>query len=64
LLNCHGQDLPLHDFVRIRKHSALKEVEEPEPDERTVTALKMTEELGLTVAGSEVGWAMIGSSSN
>jgi len=64
LPNYHGQVLPLQDFVGIRKQSALKEAEEPEPDERTVTALKLTEELGLTGAGSEVCWTMTGSSSS
>jgi hypothetical protein len=48
LPNYYGQDLPLHDIVGIRKQSALKEAEEPAPDERTVTALKLTKELGLT----------------
>ena len=54
--NYRGQDLPLHDFAGIRKQSTLKEAEEPEPDERTVMALKLNEELGLTGAGSEVCW--------
>jgi hypothetical protein len=60
LPNYHGQDLPLHALVEIRKKSAIEEAEEPapdlepDPDERAVTALKLTRGLGPTEAGSEV----------
>jgi len=64
LPNYYGQDLPLHGFIGIRKQSARKEAEEAEPDKRTVTALKLTEELGLTGVGSEVCWTVTGSSSS
>jgi len=51
LLNSHDQKLTLYHPVDIRKQSSLEEVEEhelePEPVERTMMVLKLTEGLGL-----------------
>jgi len=55
MINSDDQELKLEDPVGIRKHSALEEYEEseePRPalNERTMTALKLTEGLQLIEA--------------
>jgi len=50
-------------LLEFGRKEPLKNAEEPKHDERTVTALKLTEDLGLTVAGSEVCWTVTGSNS-
>jgi len=51
LLNSHDQKLTLYHPVDIRKQSTLEEVEEsepqPQPVERTMMVMKLTEGLGL-----------------
>jgi hypothetical protein len=37
----------LDNLVEIQKPSALEEAKEPEPNERTMTAVKLTKGLGL-----------------
>jgi cysteine synthase len=56
LLNYHDQELTLGHLVEIRKQSAVEEAEEPEPDpkERAMTVLNLTEGLGVTEAGIKV----------
>jgi hypothetical protein len=56
LLNYRDQKLTFDHLVQIRKHSALEEAEkpDPEPKERTMTVMKLTEGLGLTDAGIKV----------
>jgi Zn-dependent M16 (insulinase) family peptidase len=58
LLKSRDQELTLDDLVEIRKQSALVEAAGPEPEpeseERTVRALKLTEGLGLTEGGIKV----------
>ena len=51
MLHDHDHDLTLDHIVEIRKQSA---PEEAEPKERTMTVSKLTEWLGLTVAGIKV----------
>jgi hypothetical protein len=41
LLNPHDQELTLDNVIQIRNQSALKEAEEPEPKEKTMTVLKL-----------------------
>ena len=52
MLHFHDQKLTFDHPVEIQKQTALEEGEEsdPEPKERTVTVLKLTERLGLTEA--------------
>jgi len=50
-------------LLEFGRKAPLKKAEEPERDERTVTALKLTKDLGLTGDGSEVCWTVTGSSS-
>jgi hypothetical protein len=47
LLRSLRQELILADPVKIRKQSALEEVQEHEPEKRNMTVLKWTEGLGL-----------------
>jgi hypothetical protein len=56
LLNPHDQELTPDRLVEIRKQSGLEEAAWPEPDpkERTVTVLKLTEWLGMTEVGIKV----------
>jgi hypothetical protein len=59
MLNSNNQELMREDFAGIRKHNALEEyedAEEPGPAliERTMTALKLTEELLLIEAHVKV----------
>jgi hypothetical protein len=51
-MGLHDQKLTVGHLVDIRKQSALEEVEEsePEPKQRTLTVLQLTETLGLTKA--------------
>jgi hypothetical protein len=51
-LKCHDLEFGLNSPVEIRKPSSLEEAEgpEPEPKERTMAILKLTEGLGLTEA--------------
>ena len=49
----HDEELTIDDLVEMLKQSALEEAE-PQPKDRTVTALKLTERLGLTAAGVKV----------
>jgi hypothetical protein len=53
-LKSRDQELTLDDLVEIRKQSALVEAAGPEPKERTVRVLKLTEGLGLTERGIKV----------
>jgi hypothetical protein len=56
VLNYRDQKLTFDHLVEIQKQSALEGTEEPEPEpkERTMTAMKLTEGLGLTEAGIKV----------
>jgi hypothetical protein len=47
-LNSLDQEIMIGHHVEFPKQSALEEVEEPEPKERPMTVLKLTELLGLT----------------
>ena len=56
LLNSHDDELMLDHLVEIRKQSAIKQAEEPEPEPkyRTMRVLKMAESRGITAAGIRI----------
>jgi hypothetical protein len=53
MLKSHDPAMKSDELVEFRKQSVVEEAEEPEPEpkERTMAVLKLTERLGVTEAG-------------